>query len=63
MTDSRYLELWTRMNSVVQAYVRAGRTEEADYHIADFFGVFDRIDELERHINIAEETAEEQGVL
>ncbi len=51
------------MNRVVEAYTRRGRTEEADYCMADFFMSFENIDELERHVQAAEEAAREQGVL
>jgi hypothetical protein len=62
-SDGRYLALWKRMNRIVEAYSKAGRDDEADYHIADFFGCFEDPDELERHVAIAEATAKEEGVI
>jgi hypothetical protein len=60
--DVRYLALWKRANRVVEAYGAAGRKAEADYVIADFFLSFEDPNELEAHVEIAEEAAEEQGV-
>lgn len=53
--DQRYLALWQRMSLVVQAHSEEGRTQDADYCISNFFLCFDDINELERHIAIAEE--------
>ncbi len=62
-SDARYLALWKRMNRIVEAYSKAGRDEEADYLVADFFGCFEDADELEKHVAIAETTAKDEGVI
>lgn len=57
--DSRYLALYRRMKRVVDAYTSRGRSQEADFCMADFFLCFDDVDELERHVRFAEEAAAE----
>lgn len=42
--ESKYLALWQRMDVVVQAFSDAGRTEEADYFMSDFFLCFELAD-------------------
>ncbi|OGQ91689.1 MAG: hypothetical protein A2289_17935 [Deltaproteobacteria bacterium RIFOXYA12_FULL_58_15] len=62
-TDSKYLYLWRRLERVVNALSESGRKDEADYYIADFFLTFEEIDELERHVEIAERGAKEEGLI
>jgi len=47
------------MKRVVDAYTSRGRSQEADFCMADFFLCFDDVDELERHVRFAEEAAAE----
>lgn len=51
------------MDRVVEAYTRHGRQQEADYCMVSFFMNFENIKELTRHIEIAEQSAQEAGVL
>ena len=56
--DSRYLELWKRMDRVAR---NTKDPREVDYLMADFFLNFEDIAELERHVEIAEHVAHEEG--
>lgn len=58
-TDSRYLALWRRLDRVVTAHTDAGEPTVADFLMADFFMTFDNPNELERHIEAAEESLRE----
>ena len=54
MSDSKYLELWRRMDRVVVRWTKAGHLEDADYCMMEFFLYFHDMEELEGHVRIAE---------
>lgn len=49
------------MKRVVDSYTKKKRLEEADYCMIDFFMSFDDVQELERHVEIAEAAAPKTG--
>ena len=48
---------------MVNALSEAGRKDDADCYIANFFMTFEEIDELEGHVEIAERGAKEEGLI
>ena len=58
MTDERREKLWQRMNAVV-SYWTPIEPGTADYHMCQFFMLFQEIEELQEAIRIAELTMRE----